>query len=436
MIKKFYFILAMVFLLFAFASCGYNPSGSGEGEGENDSDITVTTTDIWDGSIASSFSSGNGTENDPYKISTAAELAFLAKSVNDGESYQGKYLLLNNNIDLNGLEWTPIGNGINSFMGIFDGKGLTVKNLKITQGVRYDYEYTTGKEISYSDAGLFATVQDVSIQNLIIDGATINIYNDKFVYAHHVGALCGTVRAYQGTSVISNIDIRNVTLAIVADSSARSDSTYIGGAIGYIYAYNNTTTTVSLVDVISSVSTSDGYGSENHIGTIIGASLTLDSTFNLENSVGYQTLSVSFEQYYYNDSKNFCGAIGVAQASARPFSIKNVFSKTTVNKPALDSDMTPLSAIVSHAIIGDSYYFTLINDTTGIGYTLENAFGCVEHVDEAGGKQIFTKLYELPEGLEFSQINCQGCETLPENNGFDTAIWDLSDLENPKLKKQ
>ena len=432
MIKKIYFILAIVFFLFAFASCGYNPSGSGEGEGENDSDITVTTTDIWDGSIASSFSSGNGTENDPYKISTAAELAFLAKSVNDGESYQGKYLLLNNNIDLNGLEWTPIGNGINSFMGIFDGKGLTVKNLKISQGVRYDYEYPTGIEISYCDAGLFATVQDVSIQNLIIDGANINIYNDKFVFTHNVGALCGTVRAYQGTSVISNIDIRNVTLAIVADS-ARSDSMYIGGAIGFIYAYNNTTTNVSLVDVKSSVSTSDGYGSDNYIGTIIGFSLISESTFNLENSVGYQTLSVSFEQYYYTDGKNFCGAIGVAQASARPFSIKNVFSKTTVNKPALDSDMTPLSAIVSHAIIGDSYYFTRIDDIAEIGYTLENVFGCVEQVDEAGGKQIFTKLYELPRGLEFSQINCQGCETLPENNGFDTAIWDLSDLENPKL---
>ena len=36
--------------------------------------------------------------------------------------------------------------------------------------------------------------------------------------------------------------------------------------------------------------------------------------------------------------------------------------------------------------------------------------------------------------MDFSQINCSGCESLPENNGFDPDIWDLTDLSNPKLK--
>ena len=47
---------------------------------------------------------------------------------------------------------------------------------------------------------------------------------------------------------------------------------------------------------------------------------------------------------------------------------------------------------------------------------------------------ILTDLYVLPEGLTFSQINCCGCEALPENHGLDATIWNLTNLENPRLK--
>ncbi len=42
-------------------------------------------TDVWDGTIASGFAGGTGTENDPYQINTAEELAYFAKSVNGGK---------------------------------------------------------------------------------------------------------------------------------------------------------------------------------------------------------------------------------------------------------------------------------------------------------------------------------------------------------------
>ena len=64
----------------------------------------------WDGSIATAFAGGTGTESDPYQIANGAELAYLASSVNSGETYTGKNFVLTANIDLNGLPWTPIGN--------------------------------------------------------------------------------------------------------------------------------------------------------------------------------------------------------------------------------------------------------------------------------------------------------------------------------------
>ena len=53
------------------------------------------------------FASGTGTKNDPYLIKTAAQLTAFAASVNDGESYQGKYVSLDDDLDLTGVAWPP-----------------------------------------------------------------------------------------------------------------------------------------------------------------------------------------------------------------------------------------------------------------------------------------------------------------------------------------
>lgn len=43
--------------------------------------------DVWDGSsIANGFSGGDGSEATPFLISSGAELAYLAKGVNDGST--------------------------------------------------------------------------------------------------------------------------------------------------------------------------------------------------------------------------------------------------------------------------------------------------------------------------------------------------------------
>ena len=41
-------------------------------------------TNVWDGTIASGFAGGDGTQNDPFQIETAAQLAHFAKTVNEG----------------------------------------------------------------------------------------------------------------------------------------------------------------------------------------------------------------------------------------------------------------------------------------------------------------------------------------------------------------
>ncbi len=50
--------------------------------------------DTWDGTIATAFAGGDGSEQSPYIIETAEQLAYLAESVNGGTSYAGKHIRL------------------------------------------------------------------------------------------------------------------------------------------------------------------------------------------------------------------------------------------------------------------------------------------------------------------------------------------------------
>lgn len=70
----------------------------------------VNNTDSWDNHTAKTFTDGIGNEDDPYVISSAAELALLAKLVNEEhENYSHAYYIQTRDIDLVGYEWIPIG---------------------------------------------------------------------------------------------------------------------------------------------------------------------------------------------------------------------------------------------------------------------------------------------------------------------------------------
>ena len=81
--------------------------------------------DAWDGTTVTEPKLEDGV----YQISTGAELAWFAKTVNDGTiNIKGK---LTRDIELAGFPWTPIGNTSKGFTGELDGAGFAVRNLYI-----------------------------------------------------------------------------------------------------------------------------------------------------------------------------------------------------------------------------------------------------------------------------------------------------------------
>ena len=164
-------------------------------------------TNVWDGTIASGFAGGDGTQNNPFQIETAAQLAHFAKSVNDGKWYDGEYIILKNNINLNNQVWTPIGNHSNSFRGNFDGRNHTVTGMQISgeldrvglfgECIKFNVDSAI-KNITVKDSvicginhvgAIVGYAEEINIENCRSIGNTINGKTD-------VGGICGKIGGY------------------------------------------------------------------------------------------------------------------------------------------------------------------------------------------------------------------------------------------------
>lgn len=91
--------------------------------------ITVVLKKIMEGAWDGTTVTKPKLENGVYQISTGAELAWFAQTVNAGtNNIKGK---LTRDIELAGFPWTPIGNTSKGFAGELDGAGFAVRNLYI-----------------------------------------------------------------------------------------------------------------------------------------------------------------------------------------------------------------------------------------------------------------------------------------------------------------
>lgn len=179
-------------------------------------------TNVWDGTIASGFAGGDGTQNNPFQIETAAQLAHFAKNVNAGNWYDGEYIVLKNDLDLNNQEWTPIGNARKPFKGNFDGNNHTVTGMKISGaldcvglfgGCTRHNVYSAIKNITVKNSdihgekfvgAIVGRAEEINIENCRSIGNTINGETD-------VGGICGKIGGYSGGKVSQCYNSSKVT---------------------------------------------------------------------------------------------------------------------------------------------------------------------------------------------------------------------------------
>ena len=185
---------------------------------------------VWDGSIASAFAGGTGTAENPYQIATGAQLAYLASSVNNGETYAGKNFVLTADIDLNKRPWTPIANTFSGvflsgsvyriFAGNLDGQGYTVSNVAI------------GSESAPFESdvfGLFGATEG-KISNLHLN--TVSIHGiAKDVPQLGIVSFAGGLVGYASGNV-ENCHVTGLNMTMTTPDSGWVAAYWIGGLVG------------------------------------------------------------------------------------------------------------------------------------------------------------------------------------------------------------
>lgn len=173
----------------------------------------------WENEVAESFAGGSGTEADPYQISDASELAYLAHLVNSQTaSPEYKYYILTDNIDFNFAQWVPIGIGEMEnqyFYGSFDGNGYTISNMTIST---YSAPYV----------GLFGYIKDSEIKNLNFMG---EIYNLSLTEQMNIGAVAG----YSKDSTVKDCNVVYINISSIKstnDANRVSDFSNVGCIVG------------------------------------------------------------------------------------------------------------------------------------------------------------------------------------------------------------
>ena len=221
----------------------------------DDVSAVPTNTDTWndEGNYSVVAPQGSGTENDPYLISTAEELAWI--SVNYAGAANGAYFLQTANIDLGAHYWVPINNNYENYeyFYCYDGGGYEIENLYISFSMDIPLG-SFGIPNGYKRVGLFGTIYGSEenycyVRNVKITNGQIDVLG---VGPSYTGAVVGFAGYTDFDNCFSRVNINAVY-------------GYIGGINGY-NSRANITNCINEGDVIA---TTTSAGQVQHIGGVV-----------------------------------------------------------------------------------------------------------------------------------------------------------------------
>lgn len=221
---------------------------------------------------AADFAGGNGTEADPWQISTAAELALLhERLVSDAQNvkndYTSAYYVLTADIALNDVTdfdnweeaapeyaWMPIGFDVAVFDGVFDGQGHNISGLYINANAKdhgcnyglFDTVNGTVKNVNVEKSYFSVSGKPCalgSVAGLLMDEAHIENCTSSAVFSGYDATLGGIVgQTYGGvdTGIVDAEEDREIkyptisgcTFTGVITQVKDGAAVYMGGIIG------------------------------------------------------------------------------------------------------------------------------------------------------------------------------------------------------------
>lgn len=168
-------------------------------------------------------------------ISTSDELSEFRDSVNGGNDYEGKLIILGSDIDLENTSWTTIGQSTSTaFCGTFDGRGYKISGLSKSL---FGY---LGKPENWGVAGKPATIKNLAVAGKSMSGngndaggvaARLNLGVVEYCYSDCTFG--GGSAGVAGVVGFNNNDGIVRKCYNIADVSR--NATYVGGVVGQNY---------------------------------------------------------------------------------------------------------------------------------------------------------------------------------------------------------
>ncbi len=286
------------------------------------------------------------------KISSAEELALLAKMVNESKTFENQTITLTKDIDLTGHEWVAIGNDPNHFKGTFDGAGHAVTGL-----------YIHKPEVSFQ--GLFSLTDGATIKNLSVSGSvTGNQYTGGVVGQASSSTI---INCYNSCSVTGSLNIGGI-VGYANDNTTISncynrgsveggDNAYVGGVVGWVM----NSTIINCYNSGSLVS-----GDDTDVGGVVGnadSRATITNCYNSGSLVG-------------GDDTDVGGVVGWVDVST----ITNCYNSGSL----MGGNDTYVGGVVGYVDYSTftNCYWDEAKCTVGIGYKLDAIQSNIEGMTE------------------------------------------------------
>jgi hypothetical protein len=168
---------------------------------------------------------GSGTPDDPYQIRTVADWQLLMASPGDWN----QYFIQTADIDMQGIEMTPIGNEANNFTGSFDGQGYRIKNAVM------DMPFSNNVGL-FGYVGTSAYIGNVHLESVNVTGwygvGGLIGYNDYSTVINC--SVTGAVNGYYYTGGL--IGLNSAMTTNCYSTASVSGSYSVGGLMGTNYS--------------------------------------------------------------------------------------------------------------------------------------------------------------------------------------------------------
>ena len=188
--------------------------------------ILLNSSEPYTSESSPSENSGDGMEvtNSGVIVSSANGLKKLINQINDNELSNEVKIQLSADINMQGIDYTPI----YEFSGEFDGMGHKISNLQLPLDGA-SIQLTDGNWVGYTvtSIGFISSAYNATIRNLTLENVSVDLDTDKEIFVGAVvGYAVGVVIEDCSVSSVMKVDVTHANVGVRNISG-------VAGVVGY-----------------------------------------------------------------------------------------------------------------------------------------------------------------------------------------------------------